>query len=65
VKLRRASDSSFYARPEATQSEAAPKAACVHDFAVSLPEGYGTLAGERGVQLSSGQKQRVAIARGS
>jgi ATP-binding cassette subfamily B protein len=55
----------MYARPEATQSEleAACRAANIHDFIVSLPEGYDTVVGERGYRLSGGEKQRVAIAR--
>ena len=43
--------------------EAAARAASIHDFIVSLPDGYGTMVGERGLKLSGGEKQRVAIAR--
>jgi ABC-type transport system involved in Fe-S cluster assembly fused permease/ATPase subunit len=42
---------------------AAAKAASIHDFVVSLPDGYQTMVGERGLKLSGGEKQRVAIAR--
>jgi ATP-binding cassette, subfamily B, bacterial len=45
------------------QVEEAARAACIHDFVASLPEGYGTIVGERGVSLSGGQRQRLAIAR--
>ncbi len=43
--------------------EAAAKAACIHDFVRTLPDGYDTTVGERGLKLSGGEKQRVAIAR--
>jgi ABC transporter fused permease/ATP-binding protein len=54
-----------YGRRDASlaEVEAAARAAHIHEFIVSLPEGYQTLVGERGVRLSGGQKQRVAIAR--
>lgn len=52
-------------RQESTdrEVEAAAKGALIHDFIVSLPQGYDTMAGERGVSLSGGQRQRIAIAR--
>jgi ATP-binding cassette subfamily B protein len=54
-----------YGRPEADRAEveAAARAARIHDFVVSLPEGYATVVGERGLKLSGGEKQRVGIAR--
>jgi ATP-binding cassette, subfamily B, heavy metal transporter len=54
-----------YGRADATQEdiEAAARAARIHDFVQSLPEGYDTKVGERGLKLSGGEKQRVGIAR--
>jgi ATP-binding cassette subfamily B protein len=54
-----------YGRPDAAPAEieAAARAAAIHDFIVSLPQGYATTVGERGLKLSGGEKQRVAIAR--
>jgi ATP-binding cassette subfamily B protein len=54
-----------YGRPGASREEveAAAKAARIHDFIVSTPKGYDTTVGERGLKLSGGEKQRVAIAR--
>jgi len=54
-----------YAQPEATQGEIenAARDAQIHDFITALPAGYDTLVGERGLKLSGGEKQRVAIAR--
>ncbi len=54
-----------YGRPGASRDEviAAARAAHIHDFIESLPQGYDTTVGERGLKLSGGEKQRVAIAR--
>jgi ATP-binding cassette subfamily B protein len=54
-----------YGRPDATREEivAAASAAHIHGFIESLPQGYETQVGERGLKLSGGEKQRVAIAR--
>jgi ABC-type transport system involved in Fe-S cluster assembly fused permease/ATPase subunit len=54
-----------YGRVGATQAdvEQAARQAQVHDFVVRLPDGYDTMVGERGLKLSGGEKQRVAIAR--
>ena len=55
----------LYGKPEATFEEVveAAKKANIHDFIMSLENGYETLVGERGVKLSGGQKQRVSISR--
>lgn len=54
-----------YSKAEATLDQVieVAKAAQIHDFVMTLPDGYDTLVGERGVGLSGGQKQRIAIAR--
>lgn len=54
-----------YGRPDATPSEVeeAARLARIHDFIMSTPDGYQTRVGERGLKLSGGEKQRVAIAR--
>ena len=55
----------LYGRPTATDEEVinAAKRANIHDYILTLPEGYDTVIGERGVRLSGGQKQRLSIAR--
>lgn len=54
-----------YAKPDATRDDVirAAKLAHIHEFIESLPKGYDTTVGERGLKLSGGEKQRVAIAR--
>ncbi|GMR20362.1 MAG: ABC transporter ATP-binding protein/permease [Gammaproteobacteria bacterium] len=54
-----------YARPDATEKEVyrAAELAHIHNFIMSLPEGYDSIVGERGLKLSGGEKQRIAIAR--
>jgi len=54
-----------FARPDAAMDEvvAAARAANAHDFITTLPDGYGTLVGERGMKLSGGERQRISLAR--
>ena len=55
----------MYGNPDATEAQMieAAKRANIHDFVMTLPDGYDTMVGERGTRLSGGQKQRIAIAR--
>ena len=58
-------DNILYGRPSATDEEVieAAKRANIHEYVMSMPNGYDTVIGERGVRLSGGQKQRLSIAR--
>jgi ATP-binding cassette subfamily B protein len=55
----------LYGQPDASEGEIqqAARLANLHDFIAALPQGYGTVVGERGLKLSGGEKQRIAIAR--
>ena len=58
-------DNILYGRPDATEEEMieAAKRANIHEYVMTLPNGYNTEIGERGIKLSGGQKQRLSIAR--
>jgi ATP-binding cassette subfamily B protein len=58
-------DNILYGKPDATEAEMieAAKRANIHDYVMTLEDGYDTEIGERGVKLSGGQKQRISIAR--